>query len=156
MDIVDLLKSRDMLDCLRLLHYHLGSQIPNIRDIRTAVMESTRIYAGLAQEGARMGYLDLGGGLAVDYDGSHTNYVSSRNYSIDEYCTDVIEAVMAILDQQQIPHPHIVTESGRLRSPIIPFCCSMCLTSASRRSERAFRIRCRKIRPNRCATCRKY
>ena len=113
MDIVDLLKSRDMLDCLRLLHYHLGSQIPNIRDIRTAVMESTRIYAGLAQEGARMGYLDLGGGLAVDYDGSHTNYVSSRNYSIDEYCTDVIEAVMAILDQQQIPHPHIVTESGR-------------------------------------------
>ena len=113
MDIVDLLKSRDMLDCLRLLHYHLGSQIPNIRDIRTAVMESTRIYAGLAQEGAKMGYLDLGGGLAVDYDGSHTNYVSSRNYSIDEYCTDVIEAVMAILDQQKIPHPHIVTESGR-------------------------------------------
>ncbi len=113
MDIVDTLKSRDMLDCLRLLHYHLGSQIPNIRDIRTAVMESTRIYAGLVQEGARMGYLDLGGGLAVDYDGSHTNYVSSRNYSIDEYCTDVIEAVMTILDQQQIPHPHIVTESGR-------------------------------------------
>lgn len=113
MDIVDILKERDMLDCLRLLHYHLGSQVPNIRDIRMAVMESARIYAGLVQEGASMGYLDLGGGLAVDYDGSHTNFVSSRNYTIDEYCTDVVEAVMTILDQQSIPHPHIVTESGR-------------------------------------------
>lgn len=71
-DIVDTLKQHDMLDCLQLLHYHLGSQVPNIRDIRTAVMESTRVYAGLVQEGAKMGYLDLGGGLAVDYDGSHT------------------------------------------------------------------------------------
>lgn len=113
MDIVDLLKSRGMEDCLRLLHYHLGSQVPNIRDIRTAVMESTRIYAGLVQEGAKMGYLDLGGGLAVDYDGSHTNYASSRNYSIDEYCADVVEAVMTILDQEEVPHPHIITESGR-------------------------------------------
>ena len=113
MDILDTLKARGMEDCLRLLHYHLGSQVPNIRDIRTAVMESTRIYAGLVQEGARMGYLDLGGGLAVDYDGSHTNFVSSRNYSIDEYCADVVEAVMTILDQEKIPHPHSVTESGR-------------------------------------------
>lgn len=110
---MDTLKQHDMLDCLQLLHYHLGSQVPNIRDIRTAVMESTRVYAGLVQEGAKMGYLDLGGGLAVDYDGSHTNYVSSRNYSMDEYCTDVVEAVMTILDQQGIEHPHIVTESGR-------------------------------------------
>ena len=112
-DVVDELKRRNMLDSLRLLHYHLGSQIPNIRDIRTAVMESARVYAGLVEEGAQMGYLDLGGGLAVDYDGSHTNYVSSRNYSISEYCTDVVEAVMTILDQQNVPHPHIVTESGR-------------------------------------------
>ena len=113
MDVVDTLKGHGMLDCLRLLHYHLGSQVPNIRDIRSAVMESTRIYAGLIQEGAGMGYLDLGGGLAVDYDGSHTNFVSSRNYSIDEYCTDVVEAVMSILDEQDIAHPHIITESGR-------------------------------------------
>ena len=112
-DVVDTLKQHDMLDCLRLMHYHLGSQVPNIRDIRAAVMEATRIYAGLAQEGAAMGYLDLGGGLAVDYDGSHTNYVSSRNYTLNEYCTDVVEAVMTILDTQGIPHPHIVTESGR-------------------------------------------
>ena len=87
-------------------------------------MESTRVYAGLVQEGAKMGYLDLGGGLAVDYDGSHTNYVSSRNYSMDEYCTDVVEAVMTILDQQGIEHPHIVTESGRATVATIPSFCS--------------------------------
>lgn len=112
-DVVDTLKANNMLDCLKLLHYHLGSQIPNIRDIRSAVMEASRIYAGLVQEGAGMGYIDLGGGLAVDYDGSHTNYVSSRNYSLNEYCTDVVESVMTIMDEQSIPHPHIITESGR-------------------------------------------
>lgn len=112
-DVVDTLKANNMLDSLKLLHYHLGSQIPNIRDIRSAVMEASRIYAGLVQEGAGMGYIDLGGGLAVDYDGSHTNYVSSRNYSLNEYCTDVVESVMTIMDEQNIPHPHIITESGR-------------------------------------------
>ncbi|MDR2850747.1 MAG: biosynthetic arginine decarboxylase [Desulfovibrio sp.] len=112
-DVVDKLKTCDMLDCFRLLHYHLGSQISNIRDIRTGVIESARLYAGLAQEGAPMGYLDLGGGLAVDYDGSHTNYVSSCNYSLDEYCADIVEAIMSILDEQNVPHPHIITESGR-------------------------------------------
>lgn len=112
-DIVDKLKQHNMLDCLRLLHYHLGSQISNIRDIRTGVMEGARLYVGLIQEGAPMGYLNLGGGLAVDYDGSHTNYISSRNYNMDEYSTDIVEAIMAILDEQQIPHPHIITESGR-------------------------------------------
>jgi len=113
MDVVDTLREQELLDCLKLMHYHLGSQVPNIRDIRAAVMEATRIYAGLVQEGASMGYLDLGGGLAVDYDGSHTNYVSSRNYFLSEYCTDVVEAVMTILDEQNIAHPHIITESGR-------------------------------------------
>ncbi|MDR3073790.1 MAG: biosynthetic arginine decarboxylase [Deltaproteobacteria bacterium] len=112
-DVVDILKERDMLDCFRLLHYHLGSQVPNIRDIRSASMEASRIYAGLVAEGAPMGYLDLGGGLAVDYDGSRTNYVSSRNYGLDEYCSDVIEAVMTILDECKAAHPHIITESGR-------------------------------------------
>lgn len=97
-DIVDTLKQHDMLDCLQLLHRHLGSQVPNIRDIRTAIMESTRIYAGLVQEDAEMEYLDLGGGLAVDHDGSHTDCMSSRNYSMGEYCIDVVEAVTTILD----------------------------------------------------------
>ncbi len=112
-DVVDTLKANAMLDCFRLLHYHLGSQISNIRDIRTGVMEATRLYVGLAQEGAPMGYLDLGGGLAVDYDGSHTNYISSRNYNLDEYCADVVETIMSILDESNVPHPHIITESGR-------------------------------------------
>ncbi len=112
-DVIDTLKEHDMLDCLQLMHYHLGSQVPNIRDIRAAVTEATRVYAGLVHEGANMCYLDLGGGLAVDYDGSHTNYVCSRNYSLDEYCTDVLESVMTILDELSIEHPHIVTESGR-------------------------------------------
>jgi arginine decarboxylase len=79
--MVDKLREKNMLDCLRLLHYHLGSQIPNIRDIRSALLEASRIYADLVTEGATMGYLDLGGGLAVDYDGSKTNYQNSMNYS---------------------------------------------------------------------------
>ncbi|MDE5832206.1 MAG: biosynthetic arginine decarboxylase [Desulfovibrio sp.] len=112
-DVVDSLKKNDMLDCFKLLHYHLGSQISNIRDIRTGVIEASRLYAGLVQEGAPMGYLDLGGGLAVDYDGSHTNYISSRNYHLDEYCADVVETIMSILDESGVPHPHIITESGR-------------------------------------------
>lgn len=112
-DVIDTLKAHDMLDCFKLLHYHLGSQISNIRDIRTGVMEAARLYVGLAQEGAAMGYLDLGGGLAVDYDGSHTNFISSRNYNLDEYCADVVETIQSILDENGIAHPHIITESGR-------------------------------------------
>lgn len=112
-EAVDYLKEKGKISCLKLLHYHLGSQIPNIRDIRAAIMEATRIYSGLIDEGAAMGYLDLGGGLAVDYDGSHTNFSSSRNYSLEEYCVDVIESVIEVLDDTDIPHPTIITESGR-------------------------------------------
>ncbi len=111
--VADQLKAAGMIDCLQLLHYHLGSQIPNIRDIRSSVVEATRVYAGLVKEGAPMGMLDLGGGLAVDYDGSATNFASSCNYSIDEYCRDLIEQVMTVLDEEKIPHPLLVTESGR-------------------------------------------
>jgi arginine decarboxylase len=112
-DAVDTLRAKGMLDSFRLLHYHLGSQLPNIRHIRDAAMEASRVYAGLVKEGAPMGFLDLGGGLAVDYDGSRTNFISSRNYSMDEYCTDVVEAVMTIMDESETPHPAIITESGR-------------------------------------------
>lgn len=112
-NMVDKLKEYQMLDCLKLLHYHVGSQLPNIRDIRSAVLEASRVYAGLVGEGAPMGYLDLGGGLAVDYDGSQTNYYISRNYTLEEYCADIIEAVMGTLDENKIPHPTIITESGR-------------------------------------------
>ena len=112
-EIVDRLKEENVLDSLKMLHYHLGSQIPNIRDIRSAVLEATRVYAELVKEGAPMGYLDLGGGLAVDYDGSSTNFTHSRNYTVEEYCTDIIEAVMSVLDAENISHPVIITESGR-------------------------------------------
>ena len=110
---VDTLRAADMLDCLQLLHYHLGSQIPNIRQIRTGLMEACRVYVGLREEGAPMGMLDLGGGLAVDYDGSHTNSASSCNYSLDEYCRDVVEVVQQVMDESSAEHPTLVTESGR-------------------------------------------
>ncbi len=112
-DLVDELKAHDMLDCMEMLHVHLGSQIPNIRDIRTGVMEACRYYVDLVREGAPLGNLDLGGGLAVDYEGSRSSHVHSMNYSLEEYCLDIVEVVMSVLDPHQIPHPTIVTESGR-------------------------------------------
>ncbi len=112
-EIVDQLREAEMLDCLQLLHFHLGSQIPNIRNIRDGVFEACRYYLDLVREGAPMGYLDIGGGLAVDYDGSASTESHSRNYDLEEYCTDVVEAVMESLDPHQTAHPVIVSESGR-------------------------------------------
>jgi arginine decarboxylase len=114
-DIVDKLRKEDRLDCLRLLHYHQGSQIPNIRTIRQAVTEAARVYVDLVKEGAAMGMLDLGGGLGIDYDGSKSSTTSSVNYSIEEYCVDVIEAIMNVTDEEgvEVAHPVILTESGR-------------------------------------------
>ncbi|MGE4583243.1 MAG: biosynthetic arginine decarboxylase [Sphaerochaeta sp.] len=111
--VVDRLRREGMLDCLKLLHYHLGSQIPNIHDIRVGATEATRFYAGLIHEGAPMGLLDIGGGLAIDYDGSHSDSANSRNYSTKEYCDDVVEEIMTICKEEQIPHPTILSESGR-------------------------------------------
>lgn len=112
-DIVDQLKAADMLNALKLVHFHLGSQIPNIRNIRDGVREACRYYIDLIREGAPLGYLDLGGGLAVDYDGSSSTEGHSRNYSLEEYCVDIIEAVKESLDPLDIPHPVLVSESGR-------------------------------------------
>ena len=112
-DLIDTLREEEMLDCLKLLHYHVGSQIPNVRDIREAVVEACRVYIGMVNEGAPMGILDLGGGLAVDYDGSHSDSASSRNYGLDEYCAAIVENIVSTLDEVDIPHPDIVTESGR-------------------------------------------
>ena len=112
-EVVDQLKAADMLDSLQLLHFHLGSQIPNIRNIRVGVLEAIRYYVDLVSEGAPMGHLDIGGGLAVDYEGAHTSDPHSRNYSLDEYCVDVIESIMEALDPLDIPHPVILSESGR-------------------------------------------
>ncbi len=111
--VVDRLREVDMLGCLHMLHFHLGSQIPNITDIRTAVAEAARVYIDLAREGATLGILDIGGGLAVDYDGSHSNFSCSRNYGLDEYASDIIETLLPLLEDANIQHPDIVSESGR-------------------------------------------
>ena len=111
--VVDHLKDAGSLGCLKMLHYHQGSQIPNIAAIREGSTEAVRIYCDLVKEGAPMGVLDIGGGMAVDYDGSHTNFHSSCNYSIPEYCTDIVEVVSQICDKAGVAHPHLISESGR-------------------------------------------
>lgn len=111
--VVDQLKEQGYLGCLRMLHYHQGSQIPNIAAIREGATEAVRVYCDLVKEGAPMGVLDIGGGMAVDYDGSHTNFQSSCNYSVPEYCTDIIEVVSQICDKQGVAHPDLISESGR-------------------------------------------
>ncbi|MFT5302675.1 MAG: arginine decarboxylase [Mariniblastus sp.] len=112
-EIVDQLRASEMLHCLQMLHFHLGSQLPNIRNIRDGVTEACRFYLNLIEEGAPMGFFDLGGGLAVDYDGSASTDGHSRNYDLDEYCIDIVESIMASLDPHGVAHPTIVTESGR-------------------------------------------
>ncbi len=111
--VVDHLKATGYLACLKMLHYHQGSQIPNIAAIREGATEAVRMYCDLVKEGAPMGVLDIGGGMAVDYDGSHTNFHSSCNYSVAEYCTDIVEVVSQICDKAAVTHPCLVSESGR-------------------------------------------
>ena len=112
-ELVDYLRQEKSLDCLEMLHYHLGSQIPNIRSIQGGIVEAGRMYVDLVREGAKMGLLNVGGGLAVDYDGSHSNFASSANYGIDEYCADIVEAVAKLTTEAGVPQPNIVSESGR-------------------------------------------
>lgn len=112
-DAVDRLQEKDFLDCLELFHYHQGSQLPNIRAIREAATEAVKVYVNLVKEGAPMGILDMGGGLAVDYDGTQTNFISSCNYGLEEYAADLVEIVKEACDKEYVQHPTIVTESGR-------------------------------------------
>jgi arginine decarboxylase len=110
---LDLLADRGMADCFQLLHFHQGSQITNIRHIKTALNEASRIYTELAKRGAGLRYLDVGGGLGIDYDGSQTNFESSVNYSLQEYANDVVYHVQNACDEAGVPHPTIISESGR-------------------------------------------
>ncbi len=112
-DVVDKLKEAGMLHCLKVLHYHQGSQIPNISVVREGLTEACRMYIDLVREGAAMGTLDMGGGLAVDYDGSQTNFHSSCNYSVEEYARDIVEVVGEMCTKCGVEHPTLVTESGR-------------------------------------------
>ena len=110
---IDRLKEAGLLDCVELLHFHIGSQVTDIRSFKNALKEAGRMYVELHQMGANLQYFDVGGGLAVDYDGSQTNFHSSANYSVQEYAYDVVAAVHAACTEKGVPHPSIITESGR-------------------------------------------
>ena len=113
LEVVAVLKQHDMLDCLKLVHCHTGSQLQDIRRVKDAVTELAHVYAELKLLGAGLEYIDIGGGLGVDYDGSRTNYESSMNYTINEYAGDVVYRIASVCNARRIPHPQIISESGR-------------------------------------------
>jgi arginine decarboxylase len=110
---IDMLKKHDLVDSVKLLHFHIGSQITKIDKIKNALIEGTRIYVEMKKLGVGLEYLDIGGGLGVDYDGSKSSYFSSVNYSVEEYANDVIYQVKNICDDAGIDCPNIISESGR-------------------------------------------
>ncbi|MGB5696014.1 MAG: biosynthetic arginine decarboxylase [Polyangiales bacterium] len=111
--VVDELQERDMLDCLKLLHFHLGSQVSSIIPVKNAMREASQIYVELLKMGCEMGFLDVGGGLAVDYDGSKTDFRGSMNYDLKEYAYDVVASIQEACDKAGVRPPTIVSESGR-------------------------------------------
>jgi arginine decarboxylase len=113
LEAYEYLKERDLADCLQLVHFHLGSQITNIRNVKNALTEASRVYVELHRVGAGVKYLDVGGGLGIDYDGSQTDFESSVNYTLQEYANDVIFRVKSVCDEAGVPHPEIISESGR-------------------------------------------
>jgi arginine decarboxylase len=113
LEAYEYLKQRGMEDCLQLIHFHLGSQITNIRSIKNALTEAGRVYTEVARVGAGVRYIDVGGGLGIDYDGSQTDFESSVNYTLQEYANDVIFRIKSVCDESGVPHPTIISESGR-------------------------------------------
>ena len=110
---VEKLRAADMLNCLQLLHYHIGSQISAINVIKDAIREASQIFVELAHLGANMRYLDVGGGLGVDYDGSKTNFYASKNYNMQNYAYDVVAEVKEACEARDVPMPTLISESGR-------------------------------------------
>jgi len=109
----EVLRAAGLAHCLKLVHFHVGSQVPDIGTIKRAVREAARFYSKLVKLGHELGCLDVGGGLAVDYDGSNTAFDSSTNYTLQEYARDVVYNIMDVCDSENVPHPFIVSESGR-------------------------------------------
>jgi arginine decarboxylase len=113
LEVVETLRQHEMLDCLKLVHCHTGSQLQDIRRVKDAVTELAHVYAELRLMGAGLEYIDIGGGLGVDYDGSRTNFESSMNYTLTEYASDVVYRIASVCNARDIPHPTIISESGR-------------------------------------------
>jgi len=113
LEAIEILKQRKMLDSLVMLHFHIGSQITDIRKVKQAIKEAGRVYAKLHASGVEIKYLNLGGGLGVDYDGSKTAFDSSMNYTVQEYANDIVYTIKSICDEEKVPVPTLVTESGR-------------------------------------------
>jgi arginine decarboxylase len=113
LQVSELLKEAGLADCLKLVHFHSGSQIPDILTIKKAVREGAMFYAKIRQIGHALEYIDVGGGLGVDYDGSRTTFHSSINYSLNEYARDIVHNIMDVCDSQGVEHPVIISESGR-------------------------------------------
>src|SRR3981081_4366625 len=109
----EMLKAAGLAHCLKLIHFHVGSQVPDISTIKRAVREAERYYAKISKLGHDLGYLDVGGGLGVDYDGSRSDFDSSANYSLQEYANDVVWNIMDVCDSEGVAHPAIVNEGGR-------------------------------------------
>jgi len=112
-EVINRLKKADLLSCLQLLHYHIGSQISSISAIKDAIREGSQIYVELANLGANMTYLDVGGGLGVDYDGSKTNFPASKNYNMQNYANDIVAEVKEACDARELTPPILISESGR-------------------------------------------
>jgi arginine decarboxylase len=113
LDAMEYLRQHEMLASFELLHFHLGSQISSIRSVKDALREAAQVYVNLVKMGAPLAYLDVGGGLGVDYDGSQTNFASSLNYTLQEYANDIVFGVMEVCDPEEVRHPILVSESGR-------------------------------------------
>lgn len=111
--VVDRLRDEGLLHCLKLQHSHLGSQVPDVIDVRRAVAEACRYFVALTAEGAPLSHLDLGGGLGVDYTGEKKASENSINYTVEEYCHNIVETVTYAMDEAGLEHPVLVTESGR-------------------------------------------
>jgi arginine decarboxylase len=109
----ELLKAENLGHCLKLLHFHIGSQVPDILTVKKAVQEAARFYAKLVKMGFAIEYMDVGGGLGVDYDGSRSAFDSSTNYTLQEYTNDIVYYIADVCNAEKVPHPNIISESGR-------------------------------------------
>lgn len=114
LEVVRILKENNMIDCLKMLHFHIGSQITDIKRVKNAMKEAARVYCKIRAMRINIEYLNVGGGMGVDYDGSKTSFDSSANYTMQEFANDVIYTIKSVCEEEDVSEPTIVTESGRI------------------------------------------